>query len=61
MIGLMYVHLNSLKFLIIIHTVKEGQAVTQNVMLELERLQRLKCEVIMNLEKAIGHVIVTEK
>ena len=57
----MYVHLNGLKFLIIIHTVKEGQAVTQNVMLELERLQRLKCEVIMNLEKAIVHVIVTEK
>ena len=50
MIGLMYVHLNGLKFLIIIHTVKEGQAVTQNVMLELERLQRLKCEVIMNLK-----------
>ena len=56
----MYVHLNDLKFLILIYIVKEGHAVTQNLKLELERLHRLKCEVIMHLEKAIN-VIVTEK
>ena len=51
----MCVHLNGLKF----HIVKEGQAVTQNLKLGIERVHRPKFEVIVHLEKAI-HVIVTE-